>query len=85
MLVYRIERKKYLDSLLLGEGAKINGGRWNHPGTAVIYASQSRSLALLEIIVHLKHTRYLPKDRMIVTIQLDDKLVSLLTDQELPH
>jgi RES domain-containing protein len=36
-----------------GEGARLYGGRWNHRGTAVVYVSESLSLAALELFVHL--------------------------------
>jgi len=36
-----------------GEGARRYGGRWNHPGTSVIYTSGSLSLAALELFVHV--------------------------------
>ncbi|HZD52730.1 MAG TPA: RES family NAD+ phosphorylase, partial [Woeseiaceae bacterium] len=29
------------------------GGRWNPPGSPVVYASESRALAALEVFVHL--------------------------------
>ncbi|MBX9580325.1 MAG: RES family NAD+ phosphorylase [Gemmataceae bacterium] len=35
-----------------GEGSSLRGGRWNSPGVAVVYASASRSLAILEVLVH---------------------------------
>jgi RES domain-containing protein len=35
-----------------GEGARLNGGRWNGVGVPVVYASASRSLAILERLVH---------------------------------
>lgn len=35
------------------EGARLYGGRWNHPGVAVVYAAESVSLAVLEFFVHL--------------------------------
>lgn len=37
---------------LSGEGASIYGGRWNKKGQAVVYTSDSRALALLEMRVH---------------------------------
>jgi len=37
----------------VGEGAKVYGGRWNSPGLAVVYGSQHKSLAVLELLVHL--------------------------------
>ena len=38
---------------LIGEGARLNGGRWNSPGTTVVYTSGSLALAALENLVHL--------------------------------
>ena len=37
---------------LSGEGASHYGGRWNAKGQAVVYTSENRPLALLEIRVH---------------------------------
>jgi RES domain-containing protein len=51
--VYRLVRKERADEALSGEGARLYGGRWNPPGTAVVYASESRALAVLEAFVHL--------------------------------
>lgn len=52
-----------------GEGARRYGGRWNSPGTAVVYLAESLSLAQLEILVHLEaddvlrgHWRYFRVD-----------------------
>lgn len=36
-----------------GEGARMYGGRWNHPGTGLVYVSESLALAALETLVHL--------------------------------
>lgn len=36
-----------------GEGARVFGGRWNRPGTPVVYTSGTLALAALEIFVHL--------------------------------
>ena len=35
-----------------GEGPRRYGGRWNSPGTAVVYASEHQSTAALEVIAH---------------------------------
>jgi len=37
-----------------GEGARRYGGRWNHPGTRMVYTAGSASLAALELLVHLE-------------------------------
>jgi RES domain-containing protein len=49
--VYRVCRSIHFR--LDGKGAKLAGGRWNSPGTEVVYMSQSISLAVLENLVHL--------------------------------
>jgi RES domain-containing protein len=51
--VWRIVKERRADDALSGEGAARFGGRWNSRGTRVIYASSTRSLALLETLVHL--------------------------------
>ncbi len=35
-----------------GEGSRITGGRWNHKGIAVVYASESIALSALEKFVN---------------------------------
>lgn len=55
-LVYRIQKKQFVDSVLTGEGARLNGGRWNPPGTPLLYTSTTPELALLETLVHLDGT-----------------------------
>ena len=51
--VYRLVRGERTREALTGEGARLYGGRWNPPGAAVVYASPSRALAVLETFVHL--------------------------------
>jgi RES domain-containing protein len=51
----------------------INGGRWNHKNTCAVYASSTRALAMLEILVHIRSVGLMPKDRIIVTIEIPDK------------
>jgi RES domain-containing protein len=51
--VYRLVRRERAAGALSGEGARRYGGRWNPPGTAVVYAAESRALAVLEAFVHV--------------------------------
>lgn len=70
MKVYRIARDKYVKDLT-GTGAKLHGGRWNPKGLAVLYTAQHKSLAALELLVHLdKNT--VPDDLQILTIEVPD-------------
>ena len=51
---WRIDKASRLKTdAFSGEGAGIYGGRWNHPGTRIIYAADSLSLAALEKFVHM--------------------------------
>lgn len=52
---------------LSGKGAELSGGRWNRPGTPLVYASSTRALACLETVVHLARTP-LPLNRYLVEI-----------------
>jgi RES domain-containing protein len=58
---------------LTGRGAERSGGRWNRPGTALVYASTSRALACLESVVHLGADS-LPLNRYLVEITLPAEL-----------
>ncbi|HVS24374.1 MAG TPA: RES family NAD+ phosphorylase [Gammaproteobacteria bacterium] len=51
--VFRLVRRERAADALSGEGARRYGGRWNPPGAAVVYAAESRALAVLEAFVHL--------------------------------
>ena len=57
---FRLVKAKHAANAFSGDGARIAGGRWNLPGTSVVYASDSLSLAALETFVHLQ-----PVDRRV--------------------
>ena len=65
MLVFRVTRAKHTS--LDGEAAKLYGGRWNHPGSALVYTAGSRALALLETRVHLTRP---PRDYVCMVIEI---------------
>ncbi len=50
---WRIVKASRTSGAFSGEGARRYGGRWNHPGTAVVYLADSLALAALEQFVHL--------------------------------
>lgn len=68
MVVYRIAKKKYIRDLS-GTGARLSGGRWNNKGAGILYASESRALAIVETLVHVG-LGILPKNMSIVSIQI---------------
>ncbi len=53
LLVWRITLLRRAEHAFDGEGARLNGGRWNQPGTAVAYTSETLALAALEFFVNL--------------------------------
>jgi RES domain-containing protein len=50
---WRIVKKEFAAKAFDGEGARLNGGRWNSVGTPLVYLSGSQALAVLEMLVHL--------------------------------
>lgn len=87
MRVFRIEREKYLDDTLKGIGAAMSDGfRWNSPNTYLVYTSESRALATLEISVHLDFSEDLPTDRFYVEIEIPEDVEILeLKFEDLPE
>lgn len=84
MVVYRIAKKKERANDLSGLGASLFGGRWNNEGVFALYTSESRALALLELLVHVDDTE-LPPNLFIMTIEIDDSaLLYEVQDEELP-
>jgi RES domain-containing protein len=71
--LWRIARRPHaLDRL--GTGARQNGGRWNFPGTPVIYAGSAVGVAALETFVHLAGV--VPPDLVLVRVALPDNYSS---------
>lgn len=87
MKVYRIERKKYLDTTLKGIGAALTEGyRWNSLNTYLVYTAESRALAILEVSVHLDLSEDLPTDRYCVEIDIPDEVETFeLRTEDLPE
>ena len=80
---WRIVRAAHVDSAFTGEGARLYGGRWNSPGTSVIYVSEHESLAALELLVHLAP---LPPDDRYLSFRLEweNKLTEHFPVKNLP-
>lgn len=83
MNVFRLSKGKYKNQLS-GVGASIYGGRWNSPGTEVIYTAANRSLAMAEILVHLEPSQ-IPDDYFMLTIEVpDDFSILEIEKKDLP-
>lgn len=72
MELYRLFRAKY-GNPLSGQGAALRGGRWNSPGTALVYTATNRSLAMAEVLVHLSLAT-MPSDYRMAVLYMPDTL-----------
>lgn len=70
MQVFRLARANRRYDLS-GYGAFLVGGRWNLPGLALLYTAEARSLAMLEVLVHLPAAD-LPADMYLLTLEVPD-------------
>ncbi|MCX6226353.1 MAG: RES family NAD+ phosphorylase [Bacteroidia bacterium] len=83
MIVDRLSKRMYTADLS-GSGARVAGGRWNSPGVAMLYTSDSRALCTAEIAVHTG-LGLLPADYQLVTIMIPDNLpISVIDPEKLP-
>lgn len=80
---FRIVKEKWTDDAFSGKGASASGGRWNSPGVQIAYASENVSLAVLEILVHLKATKTLPTF-VLVGIEITESQILQVTADQLP-
>jgi RES domain-containing protein len=83
LTVWRIVNHKHEKTAFTGEGARLYGGRWNSPGTPMVYAAQSQSLAILEMLVHLDSPELLKK-YVLFGVEIDADLITALDWSLLP-
>lgn len=82
MELFRVTRFLYKDDLS-GNGAALHGGRWNHKPYPVLYCAGSRSLAMLETLVHLKQNQP-PDDYCIVVLYVPDSAsIQIVSEKDL--
>ena len=83
MRAFRIVKKRHAAEAFAGEGARLHGGRWNHPGIPMVYAARTRALAALEALAH-----FAGAERRIAfvtfEIEIPDDLVIAIRGADLP-
>lgn len=79
---WRIVKTRYVEQAFDGEGARINGGRWNSPGYRAVYVSESRALATLEVLAGLGSEASLA-NYSLVGVRFEDDLVSEIAPLDL--
>jgi len=72
MIIYRLAGGDYIRDLS-GNGSKLFGGRWNAVGLNAVYCTEHISLAVLEILVHVKKYKQ-PKDYHLITLSIPDSI-----------
>lgn len=71
METFRITASQFAD--LSGEGGMYASGRWHTRGHPIVYTGGSRSLAILEKLVHTD-TEDLPDDQVLIMVQIPDEV-----------
>jgi RES domain-containing protein len=83
MRAYRIVKERHALTAFSGEASSAYGGRWNRPGTPIVYAAESRALAALEALAHFAGAeRRIPF--VIYEIEIPDDCVLKLDQGSLP-
>lgn len=73
---WRLVKAKHGDAAFTGIGARLAGGRWNHPGTSVVYVSSALSLAVLELFVHLDRRSRTALKLVAIPVRIPDEIVA---------
>ena len=81
---FRITQSRYASTAFDGEGARLNGGRWNSVGTRMVYTASSLSLATLELLVHTEDVSALDGRYTVIPIEFDRSLVRTINITTLP-
>jgi RES domain-containing protein len=82
--LWRIVKRRRARTAFDGEAALRFGGRWNSAGRLAVYASATKSLALLEVLVHLDVGRPLPRF-VAYAFEIDDAEVERMPLERLPR
>src|SRR6266851_4520565 len=81
---WRITKRRHARTAFSGDGARLYGGRWNSPGTLMVYVAESQALAVLEVLVHLDASSLLEK-YVLIQVDFEDSLVADLNRTSLPR
>ena len=82
-IAWRIVQAHVADRAFTGEGSHRYSGRWNSKGFAVVYASSSISLAILEVLVHIPIYGVL-EEYVCFPVEFDQDFVVSLDMDDLP-
>ena len=71
LVAWRLDDARFASTWDSGEGAYLFGGRWNSPGTRVVYCSIDPSTAILEVAVHTGIAELDTRARVLSSLIID--------------
>ncbi|MEX2232646.1 MAG: RES family NAD+ phosphorylase [Cyclobacteriaceae bacterium] len=71
MIVYRCSLLKWANDLS-GTGSYLHGGRWNTPGTRMIYTAENNVLAAFEVALRIPLDQ-ISKNYVMIPIEIPEK------------
>ena len=80
---WRLVKSRFVRHAFDGEGARLYGGRWSSPGSAVVYTSATASLAVLEIFANIQRGDLLASFTLF-SCTFEDSLLSRIDVSDLP-
>ena len=80
---WRITKRKHARNAFSGEGAREFGGRWNNPGTAVVYTAHTNPWPRSEMLVHLDSSDLL-QEYVLIAVEFEPSLVTRVELAALP-
>jgi RES domain-containing protein len=81
---WRITKRKHSNAAFNGSGARKYGGRWNSPGTSIVYTAETQSLAVLELLVHLEQPDLLQR-YVLIGVTIDQTFIEKVDRSRLPR
>jgi len=84
LTAWRVDKAKRARTSFSGEGAALEGGRWNSAGVRVVYLSASLAMAALEKYVHLPKPLPAGMELVRFKVTFSDSLVQRVKPADLP-
>jgi RES domain-containing protein len=81
MNLWRIIDRGLIREAFSGQGACDYGGRWNSPGTRMVYCSEHPALAALEKLVHIQDMEQLRQSYVLLSLDCPRELAEPLSER----
>lgn len=85
MRLWRLAQAKRAHNAFDGEGAARWGGRWNPKGVRCVYTSESSSLTVLEVLVHMEKHHFFGARYVFFAVDVPERVkVDTVDPADLP-